>query len=67
MTKQERNSEMRSLKGKISKFNKIQEIYRGHKEVPSNKTWIQICDEYEELLKSYLRYDYLTQCSYTTK
>lgn len=67
ITLAERNLEMRNLEKKISKFNKISKIYRGQQEVPKNKTWIEICDEYEILLKSYMRYDYLKQCSYKTK
>ena len=67
ITLAKRNAEMKSLENKVSKFNEISKIYRGEQEVPKNKTWLQICNEYEILLKSYIRYDYLKQCSYKTK
>jgi hypothetical protein len=64
MTKAERRLEMSKLESKVSRFNEVQKIYRGQEEVPIGKTWIEICDEYEILLKSVIRYDYLTQCTY---
>ena len=67
MTKSQRNTEMRSLESKVAKFQEIQLIKRGIKNVPTNKTWLQICDQYETLLKSIIRYDYLKQCSYSIK
>jgi len=67
MTKSERRLEMSKLEKKVSRFNEVQKIYRGQKEVPREKTWIEICDEYEVLLKSVVRYDYLTQCSYKVR
>tara|TARA_R110000772_G_scaffold9622_5_gene31535 strand:+ start:216 stop:422 length:207 start_codon:yes stop_codon:yes gene_type:complete len=67
ITKTQRNLEMKNLENKVSKFNEVSKIYRGQQEVPKNKTWVQICNEYEILLKSYIRYDYLKQCAYKTK
>jgi hypothetical protein len=58
---------MSNLESKVSRFNEVQKIYRGQEEVPIGKTWIEICDEYEGLLKSVVRYDYLTQCTYKVR
>lgn len=67
MTQSQRKTEMKGLETKVAKFQEISLIKRGIKNVPTNKTWLQICDQYETLLKSVVRYDYLKQCSYTIK
>jgi hypothetical protein len=67
MTNSQRNAEMRGLETKVAKFQEIHLIYRGIKNVPTNKTWIEICEQHETLLKSVIRYDYLKQCSYSIK
>ena len=67
MTNSQRNAEMKGLESKVAKFQEILLIKRGIKNVPTNKTWLQICDQYETLLKSVIRYDYLKQCSYSIK
>ena len=65
ITKKERATELKTLAPKVKKFLAIQRVYRGFDNVPTAKTWIQICDEYEVLLKSYIRADYLNQCCHT--
>jgi len=62
-SEKQRDKEMKSLEPKVAKFELIQEIYRSGKE-PKGKTWVQVCKEYESLLASYIRYDYLKQCTY---
>tara|TARA_R110000782_G_scaffold235106_1_gene321145 strand:- start:1 stop:207 length:207 start_codon:yes stop_codon:yes gene_type:complete len=66
LTKKLRNLEMKSLESKVAKFKIVQKVYRSGN-VSKGKTWMQICEEYESLLTSYIRYDYLTQCTYTSK
>ena len=67
ITELERRLEMSKLEIKVSRFNEVQKIYRGQEEVPRGKTWVEICDEYEVLLKSVVRYDYLKQCTYKVR
>ena len=66
LTRKQRNAEMKSLETKVAKFKIVQKAYRSGNE-PKGKTWVQVCEEYESLLTSYIRYDYLTQCTYTSK